>query len=212
MSYPEDINRKSQDQNEQIEKDVQKLPPLGMKQPTSENGDIQSSAQKPISEILKEICPSMRDYIGSYISLADAKAGILIGVFSGLLSLAISKGSRILTVSISKWNFLDYLTFADWAFFVLAVSFAIFVVWPKMPTCSKKGFISWVHISGYKNVDGYLKDILLANESEIARQFCELNYDLSKVCLQKHFWLSWSFKAGLLASILLGLLLVINYF
>lgn len=212
MEFPEDIKKDSADQIKQIEKDIEKLTPLGLKEPSSEKGDIQSSIQKPIINLLKEICPSIRDYVGNYISLADAKAGVLIGVFSALLSVGISKGSNILALPIKQWSVLDYFVLVDWAAFVLGIVFALFVVWPKIPTSKKKGFVSWVHIAAYKGVDSYLKDILSSNDAEISGQLCELNYDLSHVCKRKYFWLAWSFRLGLSASVLLGILLVLKYY
>jgi len=212
MEFPEDIKKDSTNQTKQIEKDIDKLTPLGLKEPSGEKGDIQSSVQKPIVNLLKEICPSIRDYVSNYIALADAKAGVLIGVFSALLSVGISKGDKIFTSPVNQWSVLDYCVLLDWSAFILGITFALLVVWPKTPTCKKKGFISWVHIAAYKEVDSYLKDILSSGEAEISGQLCELNYDLSHVCKRKYFWLAWSFKLGFSGSVLLGILLVLRHF
>ena len=212
MDYQEDINKTPTDQGKEVEKDIKKLASLGIGKPNNTNDGIQSVEQKPIINVLKEIYPSIRDYISGYISLADAKAGVLISILSGLLSLGLSKGNKILVLPVQQWQLTDYFIFFDWIVFVLGITFALFVIWPKTSICKKKGFISWVHISNYESVDLYLKDILSARESEISGQLCELNYDLSRVCKRKYFWLAWSFKFGLFAIILFAVLLMGKYF
>ncbi len=212
MDNQEDVNKIPIDQGKAIEKDIQKLAPLDLDKPSGTNEGVQSSAQKPILNFLKEICPSIRDYVSGYISLADAKAGVLIGVFSGLLSLSITKGNKILALPIQQWQLLDYLTFFDWVVLALGIICSLFVVWPKTSTCKKRGFVSWVHIANYKDVDSYLKDILSTSESEISGQLCELNFDLSNVCKRKYFWLSWSFRFGFSGSVILAVLLLGKYF
>ncbi|MHB8139531.1 MAG: Pycsar system effector family protein [Smithellaceae bacterium] len=212
MDNQEDVNKISSDQGKAIEEDIQKLAPLDLGKPSGANEGVQSFVQKPILNLLKEICPSIRDYVSGYISLADAKAGVLIGVFSGLLSLSIAKGNKILALPIQQWQIIDYLTFFDWMVFALGIMCSLFVVWPKTSTCKKRGFVSWVHIANYKDVDSYLKDILSAGESDISGQLCELNFDLSNVCKRKYFWLTWSFRLGFFGSVLLAVLLLKKYF
>lgn len=212
MDNQEDVNKIQTDQGKAIEKDIQKLAPLDLGKPSGANEGVQSSVQKPMLNLLKEICPSIRDYVSGYISLADAKAGVLIGVFSGLLSLSIAKGNKILALPIQQWQMIDYLTLFDWVVLALGIMCSLFVVWPKTSTCKKRGFVSWVHIANYKDVDSYLKDILSAGESDISSQLCELNFDLANVCKRKYSWLTWSFRLGFFGSVLLAVLLLKKYF
>ena len=133
--------------------------------PTENKEGIQSAHKE--SADVSSIYSSIRDYIGNYISLADAKAGILIGIFSGLLSFSFINKSDLLKISIKEWHLFDFFLLGSWMSFILGIVCALFVVWPKTITNKKHGFVSWVHIANYKNIDEYLKDILSADRKSV---------------------------------------------
>ena len=209
MSEQKDISQSSLDAEKAVNRDIEKLAPLNVSKPKETKEGIQSAHKE--SADVSSIYSSIRDYIGSYISLADAKAGILIGIFSGLLSFSFINKSDLLKIAIKEWHLFDFFILGSWILFVLAIICALFVVWPKTLTNKKHGFVSWVHIANYKNIDEYLKDILSASNSHISEQICELNYDLSLVCKQKYTWLSRSFKAGLCGVVLILISLIKLY-
>ncbi len=192
-----------------MNKDSEKLSPLNINKPAEDKNGIQSSDQKTKIGILKEICPPIRDYISGYIGLADAKAGVLIGILSALLSFEISKHAEAFRVPLNQWNNVEYLFLICVMFLSAAVVCSLLVVWPRTLASNKRGLVSWVNIAGYNKVDDYLKDLLSASEDQIVSQICELNYYLSIICKRKYFWLSWAFKVGGIGVILLlvGLLL-----
>ena len=89
MDYQEDVTKASMGREKTGEKDIEKLTPLNISGPGDTKAGIKSVNNKLSLETLKDVAPSIRDYISGYISLADAKAGILIGIYSGLLSIGI---------------------------------------------------------------------------------------------------------------------------
>jgi len=200
MEEQKDISQNPVNAEKAVEKDVEKLAPLNVSKPKENKEGIQS-VYKETTDV-SSIYSSIRDYISSYISLADAKAGILIGIFSGLLSFSFIDQSDFLKIPVQEWHLHAFLLLGSWALFVLAIVCALLVVWPKTLTNKKHGFVSWVHIASYKNIDDYLKDILSATNSHISEQLCELNYDLSLICKKKHIWLGRAFKTGAFGIIL----------
>lgn len=209
MSEQKDISQGSSDTEKSIDKDIEKLEPLSVSKPKEIKEGIQSANKE--SSDRSSMYSSIRDYIGNYISLADAKAGILIGIFSGLLSFSFINRSDLFKIAINEWHLFDFLMLCGWVLFVLGIVCALFVIWPKTMTAKKQGFVSWVHIANYKNIDDYLKDVLSAGDPKVSEQICELNYDLALVCKRKYIWLSRSFKLGLCGVILTVIFLVSSY-
>jgi len=159
-------------------------------------------------DFLKNVLPSIRDYVGNYIALADTKAGVLIGVYSALLSFGVLKKISLFKISLNQWSISEYLTLGSWLLLLLALLFAVLVVWPKTSTSKKQGFVSWPNISNHSTVDDYLKGILLVGENELLSQLCVLNYDLSIICKRKYSFLSLAFKVGVVGVALLLILLI----
>ncbi len=196
MNSQKNIRNGESNQEQNLDKDLEKLSPLNINKPAEGKDGVQSVGQKSNVGILKEICPSIRDYISGYIGLADAKAGVLIAILSALLSFEISKHEEMFRIVVGQWRGIEYLSLMCSAFLSGAIVCALLVVWPRTLISNRRGLVSWVHIAGYNKVDDYLKDFLLADEEQIISQICELNFNLSLICKRKYFWLSWAFKIG----------------
>lgn len=207
----QDISKMTQNQDKTIDQDIQRIAPLNLDKPKDTKEGVQSTIDPSKIAALKEVCVSIRDYISSYISLADTKAGILIGIYSALISLGIAKGPKIYEVAFKQWGMLEYVSLAFLGSFVFGIVLCLKVVWPKTSTSKKQGFVSWVHISNYEKVDNYLKGFLSATEAQIHTQIAELNYDLSIICKKKYELLSLAFKAGVAGSVLLAAVLLLKY-
>jgi len=204
----ENISENKQHQNEDIEQDIKKITPLNINKPKDSKDGVQSAINLSKLESLKFVCSSIRDYIGSYISIADTKAGVLIGIYTGIISLIVTKGPRFFEIYYKKWSIIEFITFGSLIFFISGVIASLLVVWPKTSTSKKQGLVSWVHISNYNSVDKYLMDLLSTAEDQIHIQIAELNYDLSVICKKKYKLLSLAFRAGVVGSILLVIIIV----
>lgn len=208
MNDQEDISKEHTKRSECIETAFQNVAPLAIDKPEGSSTGLQSVSQRVSLDFFMSVLPSIRDYISGYISLADAKAGVLIGVYSGLLSLSVLKEIRNLQPPIGHWGSLEYLTVGSWMLLLVALVLLALVVWPRTITSRKQGFISWPHISNYNSIDDYLKNILSTNDNEIVAQICVLNYDLSKICKRKYLFLTWAFRIGVVGAIVLLFLLM----
>ncbi len=208
MNDQEDITKIATTQDETAAKEFEKLTPINLSKPDEIKHGIQLAHQSSSSELLNHLSPSIRDYISHYISLADAKAGVLIGVYSGLLSLGVTQESDILKLAIQEWKTPEYFALLTWLLFLTAIVFALLVVWPKTSSSKDHGLVSWVHIANYNSVENYLRDVLSADANTIASQTFVLNYDLSKICKRKYRFLSLAFKTGLFGAGFLAYLLI----
>ncbi len=198
----EDESIISPSEEKAMSEDVQKLGSLSIfKRKAEAKEEIKLGEKKDSSGIVKEILPSIRGSIDTYISLADAKAGFLLGIAAGLLAVTYSYGPTIFTTSLNEWKTPEVLSSIGIFFLSLSICFSLFTVWPRMRTSKRKGLFSWVHVAGYKGVKEYLRDLGSASEGKMVEGLCELNYDLSVVCRQKYLWLSRAFKSSLIGII-----------
>lgn len=188
----------------EFQEDVDKLKPIDdlFKQKDTGTPEIKVSEEKKYSDIAKEIASSIREYISVYISLADAKAGILIGVDSGLLAAFYFHGPKLFQKSFNIWGVLDVISFLGYLFLVGGIYSALLVVWPRTSSVKQKGLISWIHVSNYDKVEAYIQDIFSANESQIVENLYRLNYDLAVICKRKYHWLSSAFKLTVIGCII----------
>lgn len=185
-----------------VSEDVQKLTPLDvLKEKPETKEEVKLGEKREFPEVAKEAASSIRDYISTYITLADAKAGFVLGIATGLLAATYLNSPKILKTSIMMWGFVDYITLSGFLCLGAAIYYSLTVVWPRTPTSKKKGFFSWVHISNYKSTEEFLKDILSANDGKMLEILYELNYDLSVVCKQKYSRLSKAFILALIGII-----------
>lgn len=193
-----------------ISEDIQKLTPLNLlkEKPETKKEEIKLSDKREFSEVAKEAVSSIRDYISTYITLADAKAGFILGIAGGLLATTYLNGPQIFQINLKMWGIVDFLTFTGLLCLAAAIYFSLLVVWPRTPVSKKKGFCSWVHIANYKTTEEYLKDIISANDEKMVEALYELNYDLSTVCKQKYLGLSKAFRWELVGVIICALVLI----
>jgi len=196
-----------------VSDDIQKLLSLeALKEKTEiKKEEVKFSDKRKPSEVAKKTVSSIRDYISTYIVLADTKAGFILGITAGILATTYINGPQIFKTSLKLWSIIEYLTFVGFMCLCVAICFSLVVVWPRTPVSKKRGFCSWVHIADYKTSEEYLKDILSANDGKIIEALYELNYDLSIVCKRKYLWLSRAFKWSLAGIIVcVGILIFYN--
>lgn len=188
----------------------EKLQPLNvLKNVDDSKGELKASGKIACFETVKELAPSIRDYINNYIFLADAKAAALIGVISGLLIATHSKGPDLIGAEVvwAKWECICFLACSS---LLVGIVLSLFAVWPRMPISSKSGLISWVNVSSYKQSMDYLEAMFSSNEIKLMENVYKLNYDLSRVCREKYQLLTWAFRFALVGSI--GSFIIIIYY
>ena len=199
----EDISQIQPSEKKAISEDVKKLKSVDiLKEKNNTKAEIVVSEKKQYPDIIKEIPVFIRDYIINNIALGDSKAGILIGVVTGVLTVTYMYGPKIFEKSLKTWAFPEVTSFLGCLLLVISIYFSLRVVWPRTLTSKKEGLISWVHISNYKNVTKYLKEIFSANEGQLVENLYELNYDLSSVCYKKYANLKRAFVIGFIGIIL----------
>jgi hypothetical protein len=152
--------------------------------------------KRGLANVAKEIPSSIRDYINTYITLADAKAGFLLGIAMGLLATTYVNGPQIFKTNHKIWALSEISALVGSICLILAICFAVVVVFPKTPTSRKKGLFSWAHIANYKDEREYLQNLSSASEGQITEGLFQLNYSLSTACKRKYVWLSRAFKMG----------------
>ena len=186
-----------------ISDDVQKLQPLSVFKTKAETKEeIKLGEKKDSSGIVKEILCSIRGSVDTYISLADAKAGFLLGISAGILTTTYLYGPKIFTTSFHEWKIPEILASIGILLLCSSICFSLFTVWPRMRNSKRKGLFSWVHVANYEGAKEYLRDLESANEAKTVEGLCELNYDLSVICREKYRWLSLAFACGLIGIII----------
>jgi len=204
-----DIASLTQSEKDAIFKDVKKIKSIDVfKKQDIAKAEIKLSKGKEYPEIAKEISASIRDYINKNISLADAKAGLLIGIITGFLTLTYLYGPKMFEKPIKNWSFPEIASFIGCVVLISSISFSLLVVWPRTLTSKKRGFISWVNVANYNKVTEYLKELSSADEGQIIESLYELNYDLSVVCRRKYYWLRWAFILGFVGIIICTFVLI----
>lgn len=164
--------------------------------------ELKLSERATPSKLVQEIALPIRDYIGSYISLADAKAGVLIGISTGLLAATYLNAPKLSEIALRNWKLPEILTLLALFFLTLGIGLAVFVIWPRGLKDRGKGFFSWVNISNFETPSEYVKKLFELKEGEITQGIYELNHCLAVVCKLKYRWLKEAMKAVTIGAIL----------
>lgn len=136
-----------QSEKDAISEDIEKLKPSEVLKEKKEIApEIKLGEKKEYSELTKEISASIREYITTYITLADTKAGFLLGITAGLLTTIYLYGPKIFEKALKSWTLLEFSTVIGSLLLIGSIYLSLLVVWPRIPTSKKKGFISWVHV------------------------------------------------------------------
>ena len=147
--------------------------------------------------LTQELLLDQREHIDRYISIADTKAGFLIGLLSAvMLGLYQSSARHPLRVPVNPWTATGFLFVIALVFLAAAVSLSMFVVRPRLINTAKKGLIPWLGISSFRSREEYLRSLSAATRSQLIEDLASNVYDLSKIARKKYDWLRWSFLAG----------------
>lgn len=154
----------------------------------------------------------INEYLNSYIRLADTKAGVIIALSIGFITLLINQ-------NIIEFLYAEYLNtlIKMPAFYILTISlillvlgliFSIVVIFPRTSIKGKEGLIFWDNIKNIKKNE-YIQKVLELNDKDIINCILEHNHDLAEVAGKKYRYLRlsiWIATIGLLLGLLILLL------
>ncbi|WP_298498018.1 Pycsar system effector family protein [uncultured Algibacter sp.] len=144
---------------------------------------------------------NVNDYYNHYVTVADAKAGVLIAI-----SFVLFDFLKDLKHCSSFEHFLFYLTTI---LLSLTCLFSICTVFPRNPK-KKKGLIFWENVKEFKNSSEYLDKVKELNFEKIEKKYTIQNYSLSKLLSRKYFFIRLSIFVFIPSLITLITLYLIN--
>ncbi|WP_336127803.1 Pycsar system effector family protein [Mesoflavibacter sp. CH_XMU1422-2] len=142
----------------------------------------------------------VNDYYNHYVTVADAKAGVLIAI-SFVLFDFLKDFKHCLLIE-------DILFYTATILLSLTCLFSVCTVFPRNPK-KKKGLIFWENVKEYKSSGEYYSEIKELNSEKIEKKYSNQNYNLSKLLSRKYFFIRLSiivFIPALVALITLYLL------
>ena len=139
----------------------------------------------------------VNDYYNQFVTVADAKAGALLGanffLIGGLVGLKTDCTSIVFFL-------------ASGAFSLLSIAFCCTTLYPRLPK-SKRGVIFWENIYSYGSMGEFLNDVSKLDKKTIELEYAKQNWHVSKVLHRKNRSVRWAILAFSIAL----LLLVITY-
>ena len=140
-------------------------------------------------------------YLNDYIKFADAKALAIITINGLIIRILFDYLTNNLVAT--KYFF----TLISCILLVIAIFFAVLVVYPRTSAKNLKGLIFWENVSAMDKEE-YLTDVKHITEEDLLEKVIEQNYFLSKTATMKYnvlrrgFWFS---GLGYLGLIIAGL-------
>jgi len=147
---------------------------------------------------------NINDYYNHYITVADAKAGVILTIAFVLLDYSFGLDLEKIT---NKWAI-----YIPIVFLIGALVAALLTVFPRTPKNNAKGYIFWEEVREHNNKDEYAESFSQLDDNEIEKQFAYQNYLVSNVIHSKHCLVAWSIGLSILAvaSIVIIKLAILN--
>ena len=144
---------------------------------------------------------NVNDYYNHYVTVADAKAGVLIAISFVLFDFLkdFKHCSRIE----------DVLFYSASILLSLTCLFSICTVFPRNPK-KKKGLIFWENVKEFKDSGEYFDKVKELDNEKIEKKYSAQNYNLSKLLSRKYFFVRLSIISFIPALISLIILYLIN--
>ncbi|KQC33144.1 hypothetical protein AAU57_07330 [Nonlabens sp. YIK11] len=131
---------------------------------------------------------NVNDYYNHYVTVADAKAGVLIAI-----SFVLFDFLKEFEHCTSFENFLFYSTII---LLSLTCLFSICTVFPRNPR-KKKGLIFWENVKEFENSNEYFDKVKELDQDKIEKKYSVQNYSLSKLLSRKY----WFIRASIIVFI-----------
>jgi len=122
---------------------------------------------------------NVNDYYNHYVTVADAKAGVLIAISFVLLEFL--KDFKHCT------SFENFLFYSIAILLSLTCLFSVCTVFPRNPK-KKKGLIFWENVKEFDNSNEYFDKVKELDFDKIEKKYSTQNYILSKILNRKYFF------------------------
>ena len=144
---------------------------------------------------------NVNDYYNHYVTVGDAKAGVLIAISFVLFDFL--KDLKHCTL------FEEFLFYTAAILLSLTCLFATCTVFPRNPK-KKKGLIYWENVKEFSDSNEYYNKIKNLDMEKIERKYSLQNFNLSKLLSRKYFFIKLSIIVFIPALICLITLYLIN--
>ena len=136
------------------------------------------------SESMREFADFHREYLSDHIQLADAKAGVVLGVSGGIAGYLLSKPyfRDAITGTVGPYALLSWIALIA---LLLAFASAFAVILPRYSKAAP-GPLYFHSVASYGDVSSYLADISDNTAESLARQMISNCYHVSVVCSRKY--------------------------
>jgi hypothetical protein len=138
-------------------------------------------------------------YLNDYIKFADAKALAIITINGLIIRILFN----YLTNNLVETKY--FFTLISCILLLIAIFFAVLVVYPRTSAKNSKGLIFWENVSSMDKEE-YLTEVMQIKEEDLLEKVIEQNYFLSKTAtmkykvLRKGFWFSGFGYVGLIIA------------
>ena len=153
----------------------------------------------------------INDYLHGYIKFADTKAGVIIALSIGFITILFNQKIHEPLFKMCKGqlfnNLLFYLTIVTFLSIMIGLFFAISVIFPRTSPQRTKSLIFWENILEHKKEE-YKTKIKELNTQEIIDSLSEHNYLVASVSNQKYKGLKVSMIFSFV-GIILGLVCLV---
>ncbi|WP_298473186.1 Pycsar system effector family protein [uncultured Maribacter sp.] len=143
----------------------------------------------------------VNDYYNHYITVADAKAGVLIGI-----SFVVFDFLKDLKHCNNLENILFY---SSSILLMLTCTFSVCAVFPRNPK-KKKGIVYWENVKEFKDDEEYYEKITKLDLDKIEKTYSVQNYHLSKLLSRKYYFIRVAIIAFVPSLICLSILYFLN--
>lgn len=141
-----------------------------------------------------EFSKGVHEYLSHYIDVADAKAGVLIGLASALLGFIFTQ---------TNYQCFALLWVAT-GIEIIAIGISIYAVLPRLYS-GHNGFIFWEDILTWNSPKSYAAQVAELTKNKIEHDYAEQNFYLSKILNRKYTAIRWGMLSFSIGAIFLAL-------
>lgn len=153
------------------------------------------------------------DYLGEYARFADTKAafaGTLAGALIGCLYGA-GLFTQLVKTAICDWTYASWLTLLAGAVLSVSIFLAGFVVYPRLKTSGKTGFIFWGGIAAFGSVAEFKAAFRAKTEKDLNEELQGQVFDVAKyVLIPKYRNVSYCLRALVIGAALASVALLVK--
>lgn len=167
---------------------------------TDSSGDLKRVEPTVFAESHQTFAEFHEPYVGRYIELADAKAGVTFTIASGALGYFLSL-DRVLALLKSPAISTEFcLALLTVGLLATTAGISFFVIAPRQGH-SGDDIVFWGSVASLKNAAEFVSRVGGTSEGDLIRARLVHCYDLARVCRSKYVWLRRAMILGLLSLV-----------